>query len=350
MSTPRVQINLPAGVRPDDPAVARQRVRLELAFRALTLEVPRLEALEGAVDDLLIQEGARRLREGGLVAFPTETVYGLGADARRPAAIERLYRVKGRPGSHPVIVHTAGVEAARACASNFPAVAERLAARFWPGPLTLVVPKADWVSELLTGGQDTVGLRVPSHPLARRLLAAFGGPVAAPSANRFGQVSPTTAQHVLIDLGRDVDAILDGGPCEVGVESTIIDARTDDPVILRPGGVTREAVEDELKRPVGVQGGAATRVSGALPSHYAPRAKVEVVDPREVETRAAERRAQGLRVKVLTAGEVEAHDLYASLRRADEEGVDVVVAPRPGEEGLGWAVADRLKRAAGPRS
>lgn len=283
------------------------------------------------------------------MAFPTETVYGLGADVRSPEAILRLYTVKGRPGAHPVIVHIPTLEAAEASSTGFSALARRLALRFWPGPLTLIVPKAAWVPDTVTGGQSSVGLRIPAHPLALELLKAFGGALAAPSANRFGRVSPTTAEHVRADLGSDVDVILDGGACDVGVESTIVDVRTDEPLILRPGGVTREQLEAELGRPVGIQGESSLRVSGGLPSHYAPRARVDVVDAKDVEAVAKAYRDKGLKVKMLRSSDVEAHDLYASLRQADEEGVDVVVAPRPSEQGLGRAVADRLKRASGPR-
>lgn len=297
-----------------------------------------------------IDAAARILRQGGLVAFPTETVYGLGADVRRPEAVARLYEVKGRPGHHPVIVHVGSLEAARSCSTAFTPLAERLATRFWPGPLTLIVAKAGWVPASVTGDQPSVGIRIPSHPLALRLLEAFGGALAAPSANRFGRVSPTTAEHVRMDLGKDVDLILDGGPCQVGVESTIVDARGEDAVILRPGGVTREALEAELGRAVTLRGESSMKVSGGLPSHYAPRAKVEVVEAKDVENIATAYRAKGLKVKMLRSSDVEARDLYASLRQADEEGVDVIVAPKPAEQGLGEAVADRLRRASGPRT
>lgn len=312
-----------------------------LAYARLSLATP------GDVDTLLVEHGARILRSGGLVAFPTETVYGLGADARQPQAVERLYRVKGRPERHPVIVHVGSVEAARACAREFPERAERLAARFWPGPLTLILAKAGWVADSVTGGQDSVGVRIPAHPLARRLLEAFGGPVAAPSANRFGKVSPTCAEHVIDDLGEDVDAVLDGGPCEVGVESSIVDVRGPRPALLRPGGAPREALEEALGEKL--SGTPGVRVSGDLPSHYAPTAQVEVVDPARIEALAAEYRARGVKVKVLRPEDVEARALYSSLRRADAEGVERVLAPRPSSEGLGEAVADRLRRASGPR-
>ncbi len=345
-----VRIELPAAVRPDDPRVQRERGRLERAFRdePVLVAAKDLEALTQAVDLHLAELGTRVLRKGGLVAFPTETVYGLGADARNPRAIERLYRVKGRPGSHPVIVHVGTTAAARDCAAEFPALAERLAERFWPGPLTLIVAKAAWVPPELTGGQESVGIRIPAHPLAAELLRTFGGPVAAPSANRFGKVSPTSAAHVDADLGADVDVILDGGPCRVGVESTIVDVRSGRALILRPGGVTRDALQDALEGPVPVQG-STLRVSGCLESHYAPRAKVEIVEESRIYSRAAEIEAGGRRVKVLSPEDVEARDLYASLRSADEEGVDVILAPLPSDEGLGEAVKDRLRRAAGPR-
>lgn len=351
MSGPVHRLDVP-GLHPDDPIANRQRKRLQQAFprSEVAVQADAPEALEGVVDRLLVAEGGRRLREGGLVAFPTETVYGLGADARREAALERLYRVKGRPGSHPVIVHVADVAGARACAGRFSALAEALAERFWPGPLTLIVEKAPWVSPQVTGGQDSVGLRVPAHRLALGLLAAFGGPVAAPSANRFGRVSPTTADHVAADLGEDVDAILDGGPCDVGVESTILDVRTDEPALLRPGGVPVEGIEEALRRRVKIRpAGGELRVSGALASHYAPRATVELVAAADLEARAGALRASGLKVRVLEAREVDAHDLYATLRAADAAGADVILAALPGEVGLGRAVADRLRRAAGPR-
>lgn len=323
----------------DNPRPPDQARRL--AYARLSL------ASTGDVDALLVQRGVEILKAGGLVAFPTETVYGLGADARSPQAVERLYRVKGRPERHPVIVHVGSLEAARACAREFPERAERLAARFWPGPLTLIVPKADWVPDSVTGGQGSVGVRIPAHPLARRLLESFGGPVAAPSANRFGRVSPTTAEHVIDDLGEDVDAVLDGGPCAVGVESSIVDVRGPQSALLRPGGVPREALEEALGEML--SGTPAVRVSGDLPSHYAPIARVEVVDPARVDALAAEYRSRGVKVKVLGAGEVEARALYSSLRKADAEGAELVLAPRPSSEGLGEAVADRLRRASGPR-
>jgi L-threonylcarbamoyladenylate synthase len=297
------------------------------------------------VDHETLARAVAVLRGGGLVAFPTETVYGLGADAANAAAVERLYAVKGRPPGHPVIVHVADVHAMDHWAAAVPAEAEALAHEFWPGPLTLILPRHDRVADVVTGGRSSVGLRVPAEPIALALLRAFGGGVAAPSANRFGRVSPTTADHVRADLGGAVDLVLDGGPCAVGIESTIVDCSGDEPVILRPGGVPREGIEAVLGRAVRVEGrtGAAP---GTLASHYRPRARVEVVSAQEIGPRRRELAAEGRRVTVLV--DVEPSHLYARLREADAAGVDVILAVLPVEAGLGAAVADRLRRAAAP--
>jgi tRNA threonylcarbamoyl adenosine modification protein (Sua5/YciO/YrdC/YwlC family) len=211
------------------------------------------------------------LRQGRLVAFPTETVYGLGADAWNPAAVRKLYSVKGRPAGHPVIVHFASADKAFEWAREVPDAAKILAKRFWPGPLTLVLKRAPKAPDFVTGGQDNVGLRVPSHPVAHELLEAFGGGVAAPSANRFGAVSPTTAAHVLADLGTDVDLVLEGGSTEVGIESTIVDLSGAAPVLLRPGHVSREALAAALGVAVEDKRASSPRHSGGLERHYAPR-------------------------------------------------------------------------------
>lgn len=295
-----------------------------------------------------VRKAAEILRRGGLVAFPTETVYGLGADARNEAAVKAIFRVKGRPETHPLIVHLHSVDQLQAWARPIPKAAVVLGKRFWPGPLTLILKKAAEVPGIVTGGQDTVGLRVPAHPLALALLREFGGGVAAPSANRFGKVSPTRAGHVKKDLGKDVDLILDGGACTIGVESTIVDLSSGDPVILRPGGLTREKLEKALGRPVPVRGSGTVRVSGQLESHYAPRAEVLLVAG-DGKARAKELRAGGKRVVLLGKKDVAAKRLYASLRRADESGADLILVPLPEESGLGLAVVDRLRKAAGPR-
>ena len=297
-----------------------------------------------AVDRIARARAVETLRAGGLVAFPTETVYGLGADASNEGAVRRIFGVKGRPTTHPLIVHAADPWP---WAMESPAEAARLADRFWPGPLTMILRRSARASDAVTGGQGTVGLRVPSHPLALALLREFGGGVAAPSANRFGKVSPTTAKHVRDDLGGDVDFIVDGGPCAVGVESTIVDLSGGAPAILRPGGVTCEAIEEALGRRVPVREEGEVRAPGQLESHYAPRAEVVIATREEVESRAAELRKRGLKVEVLARPE--ARELYAALREADGRGADVVVVGRPAEEGIGLAVADRLRKAAGPR-
>ncbi len=213
------------------------------------------------------------LRAGGLVAIPTETVYGLAADASNPAAVERIFSVKARPVHHPLIVHIASAELFGDWASTIPPTAAVLADACWPGPLTLLVPRAHHVSDVVTGGLSTVGVRVPAHPMTLELLQRFGGGLAAPSANRFGRVSPTTADHVRADLGSDVDFVLDGGPCPVGVESTIVDCTVDPPQVLRPGGISADEITSLLHLSLGAATGA-SRAPGMLPSHYAPKSRV----------------------------------------------------------------------------
>jgi L-threonylcarbamoyladenylate synthase len=294
-----------------------------------------------------VVQAARILRSGGLVAFPTETVYGLGADARHTRALERLYQVKGRPVRHPVIVHLVDGSRLEEWAGEVPPSARRLIEVFWPGPLTVVLRRHPSVLDQVTGGQDTVAIRVPAHPLALELLREFRGGLAAPSANRFGRVSPTTAEHVRADLGSDVDLVLDGGACRVGVESTIVNLADGEAQILRPGGVTQEDIERILGRRVRVPPAAPIRAPGTLEAHYAPRARVEVLPEDEIGARAEALRSAGRRVVVLERGDVAADRLYASLRRADADGADVILAPAPREEGIGRAVADRLRKAAG---
>jgi len=317
-----------------------------------------------------IARAAELLAAGGLVAFPTETVYGLGADASSDAAVAKIFAAKGRPTGHPLIVHLAAGARLDDWAVDIPDVARRLAAVAWPGPLTMILNKSPRVAAGTTGGATTVGLRVPAHPVAQALLREFRGGIAAPSANRFGAVSPTTADHVARDLGDRVDYLLDGGACEVGVESTIVDLSgfaTRGAVLLRPGGMTREAIE-AVTGPLTAGTAESPAAPGTLESHYAPRALVIAVEPPELAIVLPSVRAHGQRVGVLaprsaigelpdgvvfqqlpedTAGM--ARDLYAALRALDETGVDVVVAALPPAVGLGEAVGDRLLRAAGPR-
>jgi L-threonylcarbamoyladenylate synthase len=291
-----------------------------------------------------LEEAVQRLRSGGVVAFPTETVYGLGADARNPAAVDRIFSTKGRPSNHPVIVHLAEPDQIWDWAQETPRLRQQLdllAPRFWPGPLTVIVPRSGTVPDAVTGGRDTVGLRIPSHPVARALLKRFGGGLAAPSANRFGRVSPTTAAHVREEFGDQI-FVLDGGNAQVGVESTIVDLSCHPPALLRPGGVP----QSDLASVLGPLGRSQTPAPGTLPAHYAPRAGVLVSS--QVDVDAARILASGRSVVIVWAGPPEDHArrLYAELRAADAAGADVVVAEAPWPGGLGDAIADRLSRAA----
>jgi L-threonylcarbamoyladenylate synthase len=292
------------------------------------------------------------LRAGGVVALPTETVYGLAADITHESAIERVYAIKGRPRDHPLIVHVGSVREMEQYAVAVPPAAHRLAARFWPGPLTIVLRKSPQVPDVVTAGQPTVALRMVDHPLTLAILRVFGGAVAAPSANRFGRVSPTSAEHVRDDLGDDVDYIVDGGPCRVGVESTIVDLRGEVPAILRVGAVGPSALASALGTPVVVRSGGPVRAPGSLASHYAPRAELVLVDAAAVDAEVERRVAAGERVAKLTLPEdpaAAARSLYASLRALDAEGNHAIVTALPPDDELHAAVRDRLARAAAPR-
>ena len=298
-----------------------------------------------------VERAVEILRAGGLVAIPTETVYGLAADPENPDAVARLYAVKGRPADHPLILHALDIGACEGWA----VIDERLhllAARFWPGPLTVVAARGARTPASITGGQNTVALRSPAHPLARAILAAFGAPLVAPSANRFGRVSPTTADHVRADLGTDVDLIVDGGAAVIGVESTIVDSTSAVPAILRTGAVGAAALSDALGVPVVVRAGGDVRVPGSLPSHYAPRARLVIVDAHARETTASAHARGGRRVGLLTLPSdpaAAARSLYASLRALDDDGFEVIVATLPEDVEDNAAVRDRLMRAAAPR-
>jgi L-threonylcarbamoyladenylate synthase len=313
-----------------------------------------------------LSAAAAVLQRGGLVAFPTETVYGLGADATNAAAVRRIFLAKGRPEDHPLIVHIGEASSASRYAMEVPTAAHRLAERFWPGPLTLILRKSERVPDAVTGGQITVGLRVPAHPIALALLHAFGGAIAAPSANKFGLVSPTTAAHVREDLGDSVDVVLDGGACAVGIESTIVDLTSQFPRILRLGGVTQEDLEDALGQRLSHVTQASVRAPGMLRSHYAPRARVVLAQRDTVRQEVAALESSGLYVAVLAGEELElppsvallplpgeaseaARVLYDRLREVDRLGYGAVVVVPPAEVGLGRAIADRLSKAAAPR-
>jgi L-threonylcarbamoyladenylate synthase len=304
-----------------------------------------------------VRRAAEILRAGGLVAFPTETVYGLGADASNQKAVARLYAVKGRPSDHPVIVHFASPEMAFSFSREVPQAAKTLAARFWPGPLTLILKRSAKAADFVTGGQDSVGLRVPSHPVAHELLESFAGGVAAPSANRFGLVSPTTAAHVREDLGADVDLVLEGGASEIGIESTIVDLSGGGAVLLRPGAITKLQLEEILSS-VKEKNESSVRHSGGLERHYAPRTPARLVPTHALDkeiallkdrvavlafSRPDERVDYWLRMPRDASGY--AQRLYAALRELDSAGCEAILIETPPEAPEWAAVQDRLKRA-----
>jgi len=300
------------------------------------------------------------LRRGGLVAFPTETVYGLGADASSPAAVARIYEVKGRPAGHPLIVHISDIGELDRWARDVPEAAIKLAAPFWPGPLTLVLRRAPGVADQLTGGQDTIGLRIPGHPIALQLLREFGGGIAAPSANRFGRISPTTAEHVRGDLGSEVDLILDGGTCEIGIESTIVDLSRGRPVLLRPGRIDAGDIAATLGVALEERDSDAPRVPGTLAAHYAPRQPLRLIesDQWERSVRGTSHGRGVLSFRSRPEGDtstmwIEAsrlpqrygHDLYASLRALDSSGCTRILVEEPPNTREWAAIRDRLGRA-----
>ncbi len=306
-----------------------------------------------------ISAAARLLEAGRLVGMPTETVYGLAADASNPDAVAAIFAAKGRPSNHPVIVHVArGADLSR-WAAEVPPEAKKLIDAFWPGPLTLILKRAASVPAAVTGGQDSVGLRCPAHPVAQALLDEFRqgqGGLAAPSANRFGRVSPTTAQHVIDEFGAPGDgplaAVLDGGSCDVGIESTIVDLTRLDtlgPVLLRPGQVSATQIEQALGLPLALPDRAAPRVSGSLDAHYAPATPVALAASADVERMAGALQAKGKRVVTLRCtgdAHAYAHALYANLRALDRDGADLILVEQPPQDSAWQGVNDRLRRAA----
>jgi len=307
-----------------------------------------------------VRRAAEILKRGGLVGFPTETVYGLGADASSAQAVKRLYAAKRRPLDHPVIVHFADADLAFSWAREVPPAANKLAAKFWPGPLTLILKKSANAADYVTGGQDTVGLRVPSHPVAQELLRAFGGGIAAPSANRFGQLSPTTAAHVREDLGKDVELVLDGGPSEVGIESTIVDLSSGEPALLRPGKISAAELQAVLGSPVLAKQSDSPRHSGGLERHYAPRTPARLVPTHELDQEIARLKDK---VAVLAFSRPDeqvdywlrmprepqayAQKLYAALRELDSARCEMILIEAPPEAPEWAGVRDRLERATG---
>ena len=304
-----------------------------------------------------VRRAAQILRAGGLVAFPTETVYGLGADAANEKAVARLYAVKRRPADHPVIIHFAAAQAAFDWAREVPDAARKLAQKFWPGPLTLILKRSRQARDFVTGAQDTVGLRVPSHPVAQELLRLFDGAIAAPSANRFGLVSPTTAAHVRDDLGKDVDLVLEGGASDVGIESTIVDLSGATPVLLRPGHISKAEIE-ALIGAVGEKDATSPRHSGGLERHYAPRTPARLVPTYALDGEIANGKHK---VAVLAFSRPDervdywlrmprdphayAQRLYAALRELDSAGCERILVEAPPDAPEWDAVRDRLRRA-----
>ncbi len=316
------------------------------------------------------QRAVDLLLAGELVALPTETVYGLGADAAKPAAVAKIFAAKGRPADHPLIVHIAGHDAVDHWAEHVPDLAWELMETFWPGPLTLILKKQAWVPDAVTGGQDTVGLRMPGHPVALELLRRFSAVagahagIAAPSANRFGRISPTTADHVREELGARVPLVLDGGPCAVGIESTIVDCSRGEPVVLRPGHISPVHLAAVFGRQPAIQTAVgAPRVSGSLAAHYAPQTPMRQVAPERLLELLNSHRHRGGRCAVISHSQPPqagmphvwrmlpaepvgyAHDLYAALREMDHAGVDLIVVENLPNAPEWAAVADRLRRA-----
>jgi L-threonylcarbamoyladenylate synthase len=326
---------------------------------------------EQILDKPAIRAAAQKLEQGGLVAFPTETVYGLGADAENPAAVARIYAAKGRPSNHPVIVHLAPGADLGYWAADIPTEAHKLIQAFWPGPLTLILKRSGHIPDTVSGGQDSIGLRCPSHPIAQALLQAFKGGeggVAAPSANRFGRVSPTTAQHVRDEFGTAslVDCILDGGQSEVGIESTILDLTrlaTHGPVLLRPGHISATAIAGVIGAMPRMPDAAAPRASGTLDAHYAPHTPVALVDGEQLQD-VLPRLAQAGRIVALISHRTHplsnaiarvdmpavpdgyAYQLYAALRSMDKAGADLILVEAPPKDAAWQGVHDRLRRAA----
>jgi L-threonylcarbamoyladenylate synthase len=314
-------------------------------------------------DPAAIRRAAAILRSGGLVAFPTETVYGLGADARSHSAVKRIFAAKGRPADHPLIVHIGDADQLSAWCSSIPDAARQLAQAFWPGPLTMILKRAEGVIDAVTGGQATIGLRVPGHPVARALLQEFGDGIAAPSANRFGRISPTTAAHVMAELGDAADMILDGGPCLVGIESTIVDLTAARPRVLRPGRVSRKQIEAVLGVALQDDLSDAPRVSGAMPSHYAPINPVRWLEPSRLRTLLRDREPNmtlgvialdipgtvepaGVLWRSLSADPAAyGRQLYGSLRELDALNLDLILVEMPPDTPAWEAVRDRLRRA-----
>ena len=291
-----------------------------------------------------VSQAVSVLNAGGLVGLPTETVYGLAARADLDDAVEHIFRAKGRPAGHPLILHISDISELNRYATNIPNSALQLAQHCWPGPLTLLLEKTNAVSHRVTGGRETVAIRIPANLCARKIIEQCGNAVAAPSANLFGHVSPTTAQHVLNDLGNSIDLIVDDGSCSIGVESTIVDFTTDQPQLLRPGGFPAEDLESIIGQQILMPSGE-SRASGMLASHYAPRCKVVVVETYADAGMALSEHANARILDHWDNVPLYAASLYTQMRQADADGIAVVFAVLPNKSGLGMAIHDRLSKA-----
>jgi L-threonylcarbamoyladenylate synthase len=308
-----------------------------------------------------IAKAVEILKAGGLVAFPTETVYGLGADATNPAAIKRIFETKGRPSTNPLIVHVADIATAKKFAASWPKAAQMLAEKFWPGSLTLVLPKSPTIVPQVTANKQTVGLRAPNHPLALDLLRKFNGPLAAPSANRSTRISPTTAQHVCDELGDKVDLILDGGPCTVGIESTVLDLTASTPTILRPGAITAHQIEEVIGpitiRTATIDPNTPASSPGQHAVHYSPRAAAYRFEQQDFASiRSASTPSTAVlalhpipgAIQMPTTPEAYARILYSTLRDLDSQNIETIFIEMPPDEPQWLAVRDRLLRATRP--
>ena len=305
-----------------------------------------------AEDPTSLLRAVEVLGNGGVVAIPTETVYGLAAAVNNPSSLSKVFSVKGRPTTHPLISHLSSIEQLNEWATDISEDAKSLASACWPGPLSILLKKSVNLPYLVTGNRETAVFRVPAHQFARQLIDALHVPLAAPSANRFGKVSPTTAQHVLDDLGGDVDLIIDGGPCTIGVESTIVDFTCDPPQLLRPGGIPQEDIESILGKPLQGQQGE-SRASGMLQSHYSPLCQILIADDlAHANDLLTQQQTIGHRTRIAEFSgnlPIYASTLYSQMREADTDGLDSLIAIMPSQQGLGQAILDRLLKASAPR-
>jgi L-threonylcarbamoyladenylate synthase len=305
-----------------------------------------------ASDPSALSRATEVLGNGGVVAIPTETVYGLAAAIDNQVSLNKIFAVKGRPTSHPLIAHLSSLNELHHWAIDVPSDAMMLVEACWPGPLSILLHKSEQLPYLVTGNRETAVFRIPASNFSRQLISAVGVPIAAPSANRFGKVSPTTAQHVVDDLGSDVDLIIDGGVCSIGVESTIIDFTTDPPQLLRPGGIPREDIELILRKSLVDQQGE-SRASGMLHSHYSPACQIVIADDSDhAERLLIQQQILGKRARVTQFSDnlpIYASTLYSQMREADTDGLDSLIAIKPNQHGLGLAISDRLLKASVPR-